>query len=177
MSALSLALLSAVVFATTNLDDFLVPLWFFSEALLHFRQIVAGQIIGVGFLVAASLIGASIVVAVSPAYVGCFVPLIIGVAKLWKRLVAGHAEDNARLIGRAASKGSSVQGNHQPDLPRHLVAHRHRAGRLPQHTRPHCRCLRYWEIEAEGYRPDSERKRGTVEGWPARIFQLTIDHA
>ncbi len=78
MSALSLALLSALVFATTNLDDFFVLLGFFSEAKLHFRRIVARQIIGVGLLVAVSLIAAFVVTAVSPAYVGFlgFVPLL-----------------------------------------------------------------------------------------------------
>jgi peptide deformylase len=35
---------------------------------------------------------------------------------------------------------------------------------------------RYWAIEAEGYRSDGERKRWSVEGWPARIFQHEIDH-
>jgi peptide deformylase len=35
---------------------------------------------------------------------------------------------------------------------------------------------RYWAIEAEGFRPDGERKRWSVEGWPARIFQHEIDH-
>lgn len=110
MSALSLALLSAVVFATTNLDDFLVLLGFFSEARVHFWRIVAGQIIGVGLLVAASLVAAFVVIAISPAYVGFlgFVPLIIGVAKLWKRWVAGTAEGSPRLIGPETSKGSSV---------------------------------------------------------------------
>jgi peptide deformylase len=29
---------------------------------------------------------------------------------------------------------------------------------------------RYWAIEVDGYRPDGERKRWLVEGWPARIF-------
>jgi peptide deformylase len=35
---------------------------------------------------------------------------------------------------------------------------------------------RYWKIEAEGFRPDGGRKRWSVEGWPARIFQHEIDH-
>jgi peptide deformylase len=35
---------------------------------------------------------------------------------------------------------------------------------------------RYWAIEVEGYRPDGEQKRWSVEGWPARIFQHEIDH-
>jgi peptide deformylase len=35
---------------------------------------------------------------------------------------------------------------------------------------------RYWAIEAEGFRPDGERKHWSLEGWPARIFQHEIDH-
>ena len=35
---------------------------------------------------------------------------------------------------------------------------------------------RYWAIEVEGCGPDGERKRWSVEGWPARIFQHEIDH-
>jgi peptide deformylase len=35
---------------------------------------------------------------------------------------------------------------------------------------------RYWAIEAEGFSRDGERKRWSVEGWAARIFQHEIDH-
>ena len=35
---------------------------------------------------------------------------------------------------------------------------------------------RYWAIEAEGCHPDGDRKRWSVQGWPARIFQHEIDH-
>jgi peptide deformylase len=35
---------------------------------------------------------------------------------------------------------------------------------------------RYWAIEVEGFLPDGERKRWSVEGWLARIFQHEIDH-
>ena len=35
---------------------------------------------------------------------------------------------------------------------------------------------RFWAIEAEGYTPKGERKRWSLEGWPARIFQHEIDH-
>jgi peptide deformylase len=35
---------------------------------------------------------------------------------------------------------------------------------------------RYWSIEADGCGPDGERKRWSLEGWPARIFQHEIDH-
>ncbi|WP_424630582.1 peptide deformylase [Bradyrhizobium sp. SYSU BS000235] len=35
---------------------------------------------------------------------------------------------------------------------------------------------RFWAIEAEGYTAKGERKRWSLEGWPARIFQHEIDH-
>lgn len=35
---------------------------------------------------------------------------------------------------------------------------------------------RYWAIEVDGYHLDGERKRWSLEGWPARIFQHEIDH-
>lgn len=35
---------------------------------------------------------------------------------------------------------------------------------------------RFWSIEAEGFTSKGERKRWTLEGWPARIFQHEIDH-
>jgi peptide deformylase len=31
---------------------------------------------------------------------------------------------------------------------------------------------RYWAIRAEGFRPDGERKHWSLEGWPARIFNM-----
>jgi peptide deformylase len=35
---------------------------------------------------------------------------------------------------------------------------------------------RFWAIEADGTTPKGERKRWSLEGWPARIFQHEIDH-
>jgi cadmium resistance protein CadD (predicted permease) len=85
MSALPLVSLAIVLFASTNIDDMLLLIGFFSDPKFHHWQIVVGQVLGIGALIAISLTGAIAALAVSSAYIGLlgFAPLLIGVTKLF----------------------------------------------------------------------------------------------
>jgi cadmium resistance protein CadD (predicted permease) len=84
VGALSLALIAIGVFATTNVDDLFVLASFFSDKQSAHWQVVAGQVVGIGTLIAVSCAAALIAFVVSPAYVGLLgiVPLFLGLAKL-----------------------------------------------------------------------------------------------
>jgi cadmium resistance protein CadD (predicted permease) len=94
MTDLSLAALSAFIFASTDIDDLLILIGFFAAPNARRAHIVAGQFAGIAILVAASLAAAFVALTVSTSYVGFLgiAPLAIGVAKLWD-LWAGRAGD------------------------------------------------------------------------------------
>jgi cadmium resistance protein CadD (predicted permease) len=109
MGHISLALVAAGLFATTNVDDLFLLVGFFSDRNLAPWQVVLGQIIGVGVLIAISLSAALATLAFSPSYVGLlgFAPIILGVLKIRAAFVDGqaaHARADAR--GRLASPGA-----------------------------------------------------------------------
>jgi cadmium resistance protein CadD (predicted permease) len=80
----SLALLSTGAFVSTNIDDLLLLVGFFSDRSFSRGLIFAGQILGMAIIVAISLAAASVAFAISPAHVGLlgFAPIIIGIGKL-----------------------------------------------------------------------------------------------
>jgi cadmium resistance protein CadD (predicted permease) len=100
MTIVSLIALLVVVFASTNIDDIFVLVGFFSDPRLGRWQIVVGQILGIGLIVAASLAAAFVALAISTSYVGLlgFAPLAIGVKKLsdLRRRGAIHGEPTDR---------------------------------------------------------------------------------
>jgi len=133
MGALSIALIAIGVFATTNVDDLLVLAGFFSDKRLVHWQVVAGQVLGIGALVAASLAAALIAFVVSPAYVGLLgiVPLIIGVAKLrsldFSFSTGNGGKDNfAKGANLKAAGMSGVAAVFNPALPNSSHNWRHR---------------------------------------------------
>lgn len=77
-----------VVFAATNLDDLLLLAAFFADARMNRRAIVAGQFLGIGALLVASVLAARLVLALPAERIALLglVPLILGIAKfrdLW----------------------------------------------------------------------------------------------
>jgi cadmium resistance protein CadD (predicted permease) len=80
----SLALLSTGAFISTNIDDQLLLVGFFSDRSFSRGLIFAGQILGMAIIVAISLVAASVAFAISPAHVGLLglAPIIIGIGKL-----------------------------------------------------------------------------------------------
>lgn len=86
-----LGLLGAAIglFAVTNVDDLFLLGLFFSDPTLRRSQVVAGQFLGIGILVAISVLRASLSIAVPEAWIALLgiVPLALGIWKLrllWK---------------------------------------------------------------------------------------------
>jgi cadmium resistance protein CadD (predicted permease) len=80
----SLALLSTGAFVSTNIDDLLLLVGFFSDRSFSRGLIFAGQILGMAIIVAISLAAASAALAISPQRVGLLgvAPIVIGIGKL-----------------------------------------------------------------------------------------------
>jgi cadmium resistance protein CadD (predicted permease) len=76
----------AVVFASTNVDDIVLLSLFFADPELRPRDIVAGQLLGIGALVAASAAAGALGSVVPEGVVALLglVPLALGLRKLWE---------------------------------------------------------------------------------------------
>jgi len=88
--------LAIVLFASTNVDDIFVLVAFFSDRRFRPRDIVAGQFVGMGLLVAISGIGSMLAVLVSPRYVGLLgvFPILLGVVQLFRRGGPSESEEH-----------------------------------------------------------------------------------
>jgi cadmium resistance protein CadD (predicted permease) len=84
VSVASLILFSIGAFASTNIDDLLLLVGFFSDRSFPRGLIFAGQIVGMAALIGASLAAALAARALSPAHVGLLglAPVAIGLVKL-----------------------------------------------------------------------------------------------
>jgi cadmium resistance protein CadD (predicted permease) len=91
---LSSLLVAAIVFATTDVDDIVLLVAFFANPRFHTRSVVVGQFVGVACLVCVSAAAAYATRAVSPGYVALlgFIPLVLGVAQLYRVLRRGIDE-------------------------------------------------------------------------------------
>ena len=110
MGHLSLALVAAGLFATTNVDDLFLLVGFFSDRNLAPWQVVAGQIIGVSVLIAISLTAALAALAYSPSYVGLlgFAPIVLGTSKFRSLMVDRRAvETSAESRGQVTTGGAA----------------------------------------------------------------------
>lgn len=78
--------LGIVLFASTNVDDIFVLLGFFSDRRFRVREVAVGQYVGIGALVAVSVVGSLVSLVLAPAYVGLLglLPVLIGLKKLWE---------------------------------------------------------------------------------------------
>ena len=92
---LFLICLAVLAFASTNIDGLLVLLGFLADPSYRPWQVMAGQYLGMGILVAVSLLLSQVSRLIPQAYVGLFglVPVAIGIVKLWgaRRRDAGCA--------------------------------------------------------------------------------------
>jgi cadmium resistance protein CadD (predicted permease) len=83
-----LAVLSQAVglFVSTDLDDVLVLLGFFSNSRFPARHIVAGQFIGIAMLYAVSVVGSWVSLIVPAAFIGLLglVPIAMGMRSAWE---------------------------------------------------------------------------------------------
>ena len=95
MDVLSRLGVAVVVFVSTNLDDILVLAVFFADRNLRPRNIVAGQFLGIGALVAASAVAALAALVVPEGWVALLglVPLALGLRRLAALGRAGDGEE------------------------------------------------------------------------------------
>jgi cadmium resistance protein CadD (predicted permease) len=80
----SLMAIGVSAFATTNIDDIFVLMMFFSSLTFPVRQVILGQYIGIGLLVAISALRSFISLVVPTYIIGLLgiAPIVIGVKKL-----------------------------------------------------------------------------------------------
>ena len=105
MTTLALIGLAAAAFATTNVDDLLLLLGFMADARFGFREVLAGQMLGIGILTALSLLAASMAAAVPAAWVGLMglAPIGIGIRMLW---LQRHGPEESDPRAAVASGGA-----------------------------------------------------------------------
>jgi cadmium resistance protein CadD (predicted permease) len=91
VAAIGLAL---ALFVATNIDDIFILLALFSNPGYRPAQVVAGQMLGMALVIALSIAGAFLALAIAPMYVGLlgFVPLALGILKLVRK---HEADDTA----------------------------------------------------------------------------------
>lgn len=79
--------LGVALFVATNIDDIFILLALFADPRLRPRQIVAGQLLGMTAISAASVLGTALAVALASEYVGLLglAPLCIGISQLVRR--------------------------------------------------------------------------------------------
>jgi cadmium resistance protein CadD (predicted permease) len=79
-----LTVLAIAAFISTNVDDLLLLVGFFSDQSFSRSRIFVGQILGMAVIVAISLAGASAALVISPQRVGLLgvAPIVIGIRKL-----------------------------------------------------------------------------------------------
>lgn len=104
---LVLTSIAVVAFVSTNIDDLVVLVGFFADPTYPPSQVVVGQLIGIGGLIALSLLGALLALTIPTSYVGLigFVPIAIGLRQLWYR---SPAQDDDGTRGHRASKLATV---------------------------------------------------------------------
>ena len=92
-------------FISTDLDDIFVLLTFFADPSLQARQIVGGQFLGIGVLVAISLVVSLASLVVPAGYIGLFglIPLLLGLKKLWDRRRGVAVDDHENEVAGAAA--------------------------------------------------------------------------
>lgn len=82
----SLIGIGAVAFVATNIDDIVVLMIFFSSSTFHASNIVIGQYLGIGSLIAISALGSLIALVVPHYVIGLMglVPIAIGIKELFE---------------------------------------------------------------------------------------------
>lgn len=89
--------IAIVLFATTNIDDIFVLIALFADPAFRTRHIVIGQYLGIGALVALSILASVLSVAVAPSYVGLlgFLPILMGLYYLVSRWMGASEDEDA----------------------------------------------------------------------------------
>ena len=71
---------SLIAFASTNVDDIFLLTLFYGDKRFRHREILAGQLLGIGTLIAISLAGSLLGLLVAPPYMGLLglIPIFFG---------------------------------------------------------------------------------------------------
>jgi cadmium resistance protein CadD (predicted permease) len=84
IDTLGLVAIGVIAFVATNIDDIFVLMMFFSSLTFPVRQVVLGQYIGIGLLIAISVLGSLIALVVPTYIIGLMgiIPIAIGIKNL-----------------------------------------------------------------------------------------------
>jgi cadmium resistance protein CadD (predicted permease) len=104
-SLLALVGLAGILFISTNIDDVVLLVAFLANPKFRTREVVAGQIAGIGLLYAASVAASRVSLAVAPEHVAWLglVPIALGVKELAGQLRDDGNEDERDAATKAAS--------------------------------------------------------------------------
>ena len=109
LATIQIAVASAVA---TTFDDNIYLTAFFGEVDRSFRpmHVVVGDLLGVSFLIAVALLGASLGVLFPRNLVGLLglIPILIGVSTLLQRLNMRHAVDADAAVGPSRGRGDAM---------------------------------------------------------------------
>jgi cadmium resistance protein CadD (predicted permease) len=110
MYAISQIMFLSGIFASTNIDDLFLLVGFSSDKSLTPAQVIVGQFIGIGALIALSLAVALAALAISPALVGLLgvAPILIGLVKF--RSAIRHFRDDSHETTNTSTKGLGALG-------------------------------------------------------------------
>lgn len=101
---LALVGLAGILFISTNIDDVVLLVAFLANPKFRTREVVAGQIAGIGLLYVASVAASRVSLAVAPEHVAWLglVPIALGVKELVEQLRDGD-DDEQDAIRKAAT--------------------------------------------------------------------------
>jgi len=107
MDVVSLATIGISAFIATNIDDIFILMMFFTPSSLTFpvKQVVLGQYLGIGLLVAISALGSFLPLVIPTYIIGLLgvVPIIVGTKKLFQILKKKNKADPSKQIAQDTS--------------------------------------------------------------------------
>jgi cadmium resistance protein CadD (predicted permease) len=107
---MELLLTSLLTFVSTNIDDIFILTLFYGNRRFREVEIVAGQFLGIGALIAVSLAASMVGLLIPTPYIGLLglFPIYLGVKALWNIRRNGQAGEPEHGIGRADRRGSNL---------------------------------------------------------------------
>jgi cadmium resistance protein CadD (predicted permease) len=107
---------SLIAFASTNFDDIFILALFFGSRQFTDSEIVLGQFVGIGALIAVSWVGSFIGLVVSPAYIGLLglMPVYLGIKGIIR--MAKHQHEDPSLPAPSRRRSDGLNKNTYPVL-------------------------------------------------------------
>ena len=86
---------SLIAFTSTNIDDIFILTLFYGNKTFKHSHVTAGQFLGIGALIAVSLVGSLIGILIDQSYIGLLglIPIFLGAKEIWELL--NKTEDDA----------------------------------------------------------------------------------